>query len=331
VARIDAALGTRLRYYRPAGKVNAATYRLRANDRPLTVPAALAGDILGVTGLDNAAPLLPLERPRGVRSRTAAKATAANTPKCSHYYGQHVVTGLPGFLGTTTFPITGCGYSARQLRGAYHVSGTRSGAGQTIALTALGLNKRMFLLLRDYAKANDMPAPSAARFTEVSLGGGNLGQGPVRSVPDISADADSFTGLALGLLRLPTQGPPTFFQRPTGGTSLAAPLVAGMVTAAQQGQRTPFGFTNPALYKLAATRALTDPLPLTSHSPRRWRAQVCTAAACGIPLLLTLNDQDPTLQGYDGQVTLPGYDNMTGIGVPDWPRFIPALRALERG
>jgi hypothetical protein len=58
---------------------------------------------------------------------------------------------------------------------------------------------------------------------------------------------------------------------------------------------------------------------------------VCTAAACGIPLLLTLNDQDPTLRGYDGQVTLPGYDNMTGIGVPDWPRFIPALRALERG
>jgi len=33
--------------------------------------------------------------------------------------------------------------------------------------------------------------------------------------------------------------------------------------------------------------------------------------------------------GYTGQVTLKGYDNMSGIGTPDGPHFIKALRALH--
>jgi hypothetical protein len=37
------------------------------------------------------------------------------------------------------------------------------------------------------------------------------------------------------------------------------------------------------------------------------------------------------MAGYTGQVTLPGYDSMTGAGVPNGPRFIAALRALGRG
>ena len=34
------------------------------------------------------------------------------------------------------------------------------------------------------------------------------------------------------------------------------------------------------------------------------------------------------MKGYTGQVTLPGYDNMTGLGTPDLPNFIKALRRL---
>jgi hypothetical protein len=34
--------------------------------------------------------------------------------------------------------------------------------------------------------------------------------------------------------------------------------------------------------------------------------------------------------GYAGQVTVKGYDNMTGVGTPDGPNFIAALRALEK-
>jgi hypothetical protein len=33
---------------------------------------------------------------------------------------------------------------------------------------------------------------------------------------------------------------------------------------------------------------------------------------------------------YTGQVTLPGYDNMTGLGTPDGPNFILHLRELAK-
>jgi len=33
----------RLRYYRPSAQASAGRYRLRGNDRPVSVPAALAG------------------------------------------------------------------------------------------------------------------------------------------------------------------------------------------------------------------------------------------------------------------------------------------------
>lgn len=34
------------------------------------------------------------------------------------------------------------------------------------------------------------------------------------------------------------------------------------------------------------------------------------------------------MAGYAGQLTLPGYDNMTGVGTPNDPDFIAALRKL---
>ncbi len=33
--------------------------------------------------------------------------------------------------------------------------------------------------------------------------------------------------------------------------------------------------------------------------------------------------------GYTGQVTLKGYDNMTGLGTPNGQSFIAALRKIE--
>ena len=103
---------------------------------------------------------------------------------------------------------------------------------------------------------------------------GNRG-GVVRSVPDISANADPFTGIAVGYLTFHNKSgkPPTYSQFPVGGTSESSPLVAGMVTAAQQGQAAAFGFADPALYRLAGTGALHDALPVTGatrgRGPRR--------------------------------------------------------------
>lgn len=513
VAKIDSALGTQLDTYKASASVNAGPFPLRANDRVVSLPSWIAASVLGVTGLDNAAPTLDMSRPSDGPARQAVSTAGSATP-CSNYYGQHMVGDLPAQDGTMSFPTIICGYTGLQMREAYGANAANTGQGQTIALVEEGLTKDMFLTLQDYAKVNGVPAPSAHRYEELSLGkdtcgdpfngeeqldveisydmapgatqlvvGGNScdngdygnqavydadiavidgdgnhplatvasnswesgtesqpssqtaiehsylvraaaegvgmyfsagdgsgvlepsidpdavavggttlgigksgnrlfetgwsvgasvikngqwvlkgedgasGGGPsvhwaqpayqmgvvprslgtTRSAPDISASADPFTGMALGLLSFTGSGArATYSQVPIGGTSESSPLVAGMVIAAQQGQSAPFGFINPAIYKLAGTNAFFPTSPLTSSSPALYRGLVCNVAEfahiCGKPTTLTLttfDDQNPHMRGYTGQVTLPGYDNMTGLGTPDGPNFIADLRKLE--
>jgi subtilase family serine protease len=154
--------------------------------------------------------------------------------------------------------------------------------------------------------------------------------GPVRSVPDISADADPFTGMLEGVLSFPKHGAPVYTTFDIGGTSESSPLVAGIVTSAQQGQAVPFGFLNPAIYKLYATNAYYEPLPLTKASPSVERGTYCPAVVCEANILTTFDDQSDQMIGYFGQVTLKGYNNMTGVGTPDAPNFILGLRELAK-
>jgi subtilase family serine protease len=159
--------------------------------------------------------------------------------------------------------------------------------------------------------------------------------GLVRTVPDISAVADPFTGMTVGMLSNGSssgggsaQGNGTgYFEQAIGGTSLAAPLVAGILADAEQGTRA-FGFINPALYQLARLRPAVfhDAKPLTAGSPASYRGVACDAATCGVLSLTTFDDQSWNMAGYTGQVTAPGYDTITGIGTPNGQAFIAALR-----
>ena len=510
VAAIDAAFQTQLENYQSSASVNAGRYQLHANNRPVAIPKSLAQYVLGVTGLDNAAPRLPLLRPPTHRREAAGAPTAP----CSQYYGQRHISGLPEQFGRTSFPTQICGYSAQQMRAAYGASMRNNGRGQTVSLVELGLAPDMFLALQDYARSDHFIAPSPDRYAELSLGkntcndlfkieehldveisydmapganqlvvggddcnngdfgnqglldadivtidgtpgshhplanissnswvlgiegqpaflinivhaylvraaaqgvgmyfasgdnpgpdapddpfailvgGTSLGigshnqrlfetgwstglsrishgrwllagehgatsggpsliwarppyqrgvvpralatapgkRGLVRSEPDIAAAADFDTGFATGLLAFPKGKPPKFYKMPNGGTSMAAPLVAGIIADAQQGQHEAFGFTDPVLYRLNGTPALHDILPSTSRTPALFRGEVCGAQFCHRALLFTFDDQNPSMPFYTGQVTLKGYDNMTGIGTPRGQRFIRALRRLE--
>ena len=157
--------------------------------------------------------------------------------------------------------------------------------------------------------------------------------GLVRSEPDISALADLYTGFQVGGFgrNFSPQNPTKFTEITVGGTSGASPLVAGIVADAQQGQHEAFGFTDPVFYRLNGTRAFHDLLPLTRHSRSLYRGMACTPAFCfGVVQLVTIDAQNPHMNGYLGQVTAKGYDNMTGIGSPNGQRFIIDLRRLER-
>jgi subtilase family serine protease len=513
VSTIDTALSTQLRYYRRTAGIDAGGYRLRANDRPVSMPKSVAASVLGVTGLENAAPVKTYATPE-VSVAPAARAGKPISFACSSWYAQHYARRLPGQDGTTSFPTIVCGYSADQLRAAYGYNRHNIGKGVTIALVEIGLTPDMFQTLRDYARVNRIQSPSASRYAELSLGRGSacgdvfnveeqldvessydmaplanqivvggdscdngfyglqglfdadtailngvgghplaqiasnswegndesqplnlvniehayllraaaegvsmlfsagdssgvitpasdpyatavggttlgigrkdprlfetgwstgvsfdvnnrwipqgeafaggggasllwaqpgyqrgvvpssLAKAPgsrpglVRALPDISADGDPSTGMGVGLLSFDSKGDVSGYDdQSVGGTSLAVPLVAGLVADAEQYQR-PFGFLNWGLYRLAGTRAVSDPLPITGNSPSRYRGVACDVADCGVLSYFPFDVQSWSMAGYTGQVTRKGYDTMTGIGTPNGQNFVYALRRI---
>jgi subtilase family serine protease len=172
VSTIDTALRTQLRYYRPAGGVSAGGYPLRANDRPVSLPTSVAASVLGVTGLENAAPVKTYATPK----ISVASAGSAGQPisfPCSSWYAQHYANRLPRQYGATSFPTIVCGYSAGQLRAAYGYNRHNIGKGVTIALVEIGLTPDMFQTLQAYTRVNRIQSPSASRYAELSLGRGS--------------------------------------------------------------------------------------------------------------------------------------------------------------
>ncbi len=112
------------------------------------------------------------------------------------------------------------------------------------------------------ADSGSSPAPVAAarrcttgRHYQQGVVPGSYGSG--RQVPDVAMDADSTTGMLVGLTQKFSDGK-YYDEFRLGGTSLASPLFAGMTALAAQHAGGRVGFLNPALYKQAGSSVLTD-------------------------------------------------------------------------
>ncbi|GAA1888725.1 S53 family peptidase [Lapillicoccus jejuensis] len=141
-----------------------------------------------------------------------------------------------------------------------------------------------------------------------------------RAVPDIAMDADPTTGMLVGQ----TQSFPDgvhYGEYRIGGTSLASPLLAGMMALAVQSSGSGLGWANPTLYKLQST-AFTDVTPKTANGVKgAVRVDYANGFDASKGLLYTVRtfDQDSTL------FTARGWDDVTGLGVPN-----PALFAAVK-
>jgi subtilase family serine protease len=139
----------------------------------------------------------------------------------------------------------------------------------------------------------------------------------MRAVPDIAMPADPNTGFEVGETQVFPSG--TYWaQYRIGGTSLASPLMAGMVAVADQYAGHILGFINPLYYdKMLGTSALHD-----ITAPTTPQAQVRTDYA---NFLNGSHGLLYRLQTIDVQTTTihdtPGYDDETGVGTPDGPDF----------
>ncbi|RAJ68764.1 subtilase family protein [Streptomyces sp. Amel2xB2] len=142
--------------------------------------------------------------------------------------------------------------------------------------------------------------------------------GPTRQrvLPDIAAVADPNTGFLVGQTQQQTDGSEKYSEYRIGGTSLAAPVVAGVQALAQQaGHGKPIGFANPAIYARFGTKAYHD---VTDHP----RGPTTDLAVARVDFANGADDSEglkTTLRtlGKDSSLkAVRGYDDVTGVGSP---------------
>jgi subtilase family serine protease len=133
---------------------------VRAPEQAATAPGNVASSILTVTGLSTARQAM---RPA---SATAATVTTSAKPAqlppagpnfwvarpCAAYYGQKIATSKPTAYGKHQ-PYAVCGYTPRQVRGAYGVTSSHlNGAGQTVAIVDAYAAPTMLTDANEYSK-----------------------------------------------------------------------------------------------------------------------------------------------------------------------------------
>jgi subtilase family serine protease len=136
-------------------------------------------------------------------------------------------------------------------------------------------------------------------FSRPSYQNGVHGIGAARGVPDVAADADPNTGMALAIADRKN-----YSLYPAGGTSAATPLWAGVIALADQYAGRPLGFVNPGIYRIGrgpmGRRAFHD-ITIGDNS------------VVVVPRLIT---------GYRAS---PGWDPVTGWGSPNAQVLVPLL------
>jgi len=161
---------------------------------------------------------------------------------------------------------------------------------------------------------NIPPGQSPLGFTLSSGGGfsqlfprpayqdGVPGIGATRAVPDVAADADTGTGMAMAL-----SGPGQQYSLAgTGGTSAAAPLWAAVIALADQYAGRALGFVNPAIYRIGCS--------LSYH--QAFHDITTGTNTVQYPALAI------TITGYPAG---PGWNPATGWGSPNAQVLVPLL------
>jgi subtilase family serine protease len=144
---------------------------------------------------------------------------------------------------------------------------------------------------------------------------------PARAVPDIAALGDPTTGMLVGQTQTFADGV-RYGEYRIGGTSLASPLMAGMMALVQQKAGHVIGFANPLIYANYGSAAYHDVVqPGSAIGAVRSDYVNGTSDTDGYVYSLRSMSFDSGLTIH----TAPGYDDVTGVGTPDGAAFLAAL------
>jgi len=169
--------------------------------------------------------------------------------------------------------------------------------------------------------------------------------GPHRVTPDIAMVADPDTALMEGqtlIIGTPPVDPgctktgetTEYCESPIGGTSLASPLFAGVLALANERRfsqgRSAVGFVNPALYALHVGATGSNAPIVDVNAPSEPIGVLVFYPGFSFYGFATLDSyptsSGPIVENVDSSLrSVPGYDNVTGLGVPWVPALLQAL------
>jgi subtilase family serine protease len=154
------------------------------------------------------------------------------------------------------------------------------------------------------AVGGSSPAASGGGFSRLfprpAYQDGIAGIGATQGVPDVAADADPSTGMALAI----SDGGQHHILIGAGGTSAAAPLWAAVIALADQYAGRNLGFVNPALYRIGRSA---------------YYHQAFHDVSTGTNTVVFATQ---TITGYQAA---PGWDPVTGWGSPNAQVLVPLL------
>jgi subtilase family serine protease len=138
-----------------------------------------------------------------------------------------------------------------------------------------------------------------------------------RAVPDVAAVGDPNSGYLIGQTQTfprTCNGPggASYDEYRIGGTSLSCPLIAGIMALSDQKAGFAHGFANPFFYSLPSN-AYYDVTSVKTAVARRNFNNGVDACNGTSDRLRTFNDYS----GSPTQFTAAGWDNVTGLGVPN--------------
>jgi subtilase family serine protease len=136
-------------------------------------------------------------------------------------------------------------------------------------------------------------------FSRPAYQTGTAGIAATRAVPDVAADADPRTGMAVTIGR-----GGHYLLLGGGGTSVAAPLWAAVIALANQNAGRNLGFINPALYQIGRS----------THYHHAFHDVTMGSNTVKLPT--------QTITGYPAS---PGWDATTGWGSPNAQELVPLL------
>jgi subtilase family serine protease len=194
LSQVESAFGVDVHKYAYRGKL------LNAPTADLTIPAALQGRVIAVSGVDQSglltqpadtapsrgsdqslqqaapdAPVTTAPAPKAAATQSAAgnappPAAYVNAPPCSVYFGEKIAKDLPPAYGAKQ-PYAPCGYTPAQFQGAYGttqaVAKGLDGRGITVAITDAYAAPTILQDANQYAQAHGQAPFAKGQFTQV--------------------------------------------------------------------------------------------------------------------------------------------------------------------